>query len=327
MSLNWLVTGAAGFIGSNLCAHLLARGHQVTGLDNLVTGNRENVDRLEAMGAPFRYIQGDIRDTDIVSDAARDADVVVHLAAHLIVQESFADFRYNASVNIDGFLGVMEAAHKAGAARFVFASTCAVYGDNQALPLGEESAAEPISPYGLSKLVNEHYAAVLRDRMLPMEMIGLRFFNIFGPWQDSKGGYAAVIAKWIELLLNGEEPVMYGDGSASRDFCFVGDVAALIEVIATRSEPLDPPLFTVCTGTPTDLKTLYDTIVRSLEGAGAPVAFSKPRQEPWRAGDIVHSVGDPRLAERTLGFRPSCSVAAGVRRILAEQYGLPARFT
>ena len=327
MSLNWLVTGAAGFIGSNLCAHLLERGHRVTGLDNLVTGNRENVDRLEAMGAPFRYIQGDIRDTDIVSDAARDADVVVNLAAHLIVQDSFADFRYNASVNIDGFLAVMEAAHKAGAARFVFASTCAVYGNNEALPLGEESAAEPISPYGLSKLVNEHYAAVLRDRMLPMELIGLRFFNIFGPWQDSKGGYAAVIAKWIELLLNGEEPVMYGDGSASRDFCFVGDVAALIEAIATRSEPLETPLFTVCTGTPTDLKTLYDTIVRSLEGAGAPVAFSKPRQEPWRAGDILHSVGDPRLAERTLGFRPSCSLSAGVRRILAEQYGLPARST
>ena len=327
MSLNWLVTGAAGFIGSNLCAHLLERGHRVTGLDNLVTGNRENIDRLEAMGAPFRYIQGDIRDTDIVSDAARDADVVVNLAAHLIVQESFADFRYNASVNIDGFLAVMEAAHKAGAARFVFASTCAVYGNNQALPLGEESAAEPISPYGLSKLINENYAALLRDRMLPMEMIGLRFFNVFGPWQDSKGGYAAVIAKWIELLLNGEEPVMYGDGSASRDFCFVGDVAALIEVIATRSEPLEPPLFTVCTGTSTDLKTLYDTIVRSLEGAGAPVAFSKPRQEPWRAGDIVHSIGDPRLAEQTLGFRPSCSLSDGVCRILAEQHGLPARST
>ena len=225
MTETWLVTGAAGFIGSNLSSHLLEAGERVVGFDNFASGTKANVERLSAAEGDFAFVEGDIRDADAVIKAARGARVVVHLAAQVAVQESIEDFAYTDSVNVGGFLNVLSAAGGAKAETFIYASSCAVYGDAPALPLPEGEPPRPLSPYAVSKLADEHYAGVIDQSLAGTALLGFRLFNIYGPWQDASGGYAAVIPKWIECCLEGRRPVMFGDGEASRDFCFVGDVA------------------------------------------------------------------------------------------------------
>ena len=322
MTETWLVTGAAGFIGSNLSSLLLEAGERVVGFDNFATGKKANVERLGAAGGDFTFVEGDIRDSGAVMKAARDARAVVHLAAQVAVQESIRNFAYSDSVNVGGFLNVLSAAGGAEAETFIYASSCAVYGDNPALPLTESELPRPLSPYAVSKLADEHYAGVIGQSLAGTSVAGFRFFNIYGPWQDAGGGYAAVIPKWIECCIEGRRPVMFGDGGATRDFCFVGDVAALIAEMGKRPGAQPLGVYNVGTGTETTLGHLYDTITGALRDKGINLPFDAPEQKPWRDGEIMHSRADITLARDELGFQADVDLAEGIRRMLSEQYGL-----
>ncbi len=319
----WLVTGAAGFIGSNLTAHLLAQGSRVIGFDDLSTGTEANVARLEALGGPrFNLVRGDIRDGAAIAAAMDGVGAVAHLAAQVSVPKSFDDPCHTDSINVAGFLSVTMAAESAGVPRVIYVSSCAVYGDNPALPLAEREQPQPLSPYAVSKLANEQYAQVLRGRGTGPDLIGLRLFNIYGPWQDHRGGYAAVIPKWIELCACGDQPVMFGDGSATRDFCFVGDVCALIAELGGRAGPPALPVYNVGTGVQTSLLDLFAAIRTALEARGVSLPFSSPEQRPARHGDIAHSLADISCARADLGFAPATALADGIGEILSQQYGM-----
>jgi UDP-N-acetylglucosamine 4-epimerase len=249
-------------------------------------------------------------------------DTVVHLAAQVSVQRSFEDVAYTNAVNVTGFIEVHGVAASAGVRRFLYASSCAVYGDNPDLPLSEEAMPRPLSPYAVSKLVNEHYAETLRLRYPIMDAIGLRFFNIYGPWQDHRGGYAAVIPRWIDAIVRGDRPIVFGDGSATRDFVFVGDLAALIEHVGREGVVGDRRIFNVATGAGTSLTALYQTIAGALKERGIVPPPAGPDHQPWRAGDIVHSGGDASRMRSALGIQASTELASGIRRLLNEQYRL-----
>jgi UDP-N-acetylglucosamine 4-epimerase len=322
----WLVTGAAGFIGSNLCAHLVGEGETVVGIDNFATGARANVDRVAALGgARFRFLEGSILDRRLLDRALAGVATVVHLAAQVSVQQSFDDVTHTNAVNVGGFLEVHGAAVAAGVRRFVYASSCAVYGDNPDLPLSEDAPPRPLSPYAVSKLVDEHYAAALRLRAPEMDAVGLRFFNIYGPWQDHRGGYAAVIPRWIDAVIRGERPVIYGDGGATRDFCFVGDLAAVIARIGRDGAAGERRVLNVGTGVATSLIGLYRAIERVLEARGIAPPGGGPDFQPWRAGDIVHSRGDISRLRDAIGSMPATDLATGIDRLLDAQYRLPSK--
>jgi UDP-N-acetylglucosamine 4-epimerase len=320
VSGRWFVSGAAGFIGSNLCEHLLRAGCRVIGFDNFVTGKRRNVERVAAVQPRcFEFIDGDVRDRPAVAQAIEGADVVVHLAAQGSVQKSFADVHYNNEVNVGGFLNVLTAAATRGVRRFVYASSCSVYGENANLPLKETEAPAPLSPYAVSKLADDLYAATVRHRYPSMSIYGLRFFNIFGPWQDPEGDYAAVIPKWVNALVAGERGVIFGDGAATRDFCYVGNVCNLISNLGD-GESRPGGIYNIGTGQATSLNELYRSIVSVLEERGVRPQQMEPDYRPWRAGDILHSKADISRARAELDFAPEIGLLDGIRRILQEQY-------
>jgi len=317
----WLVTGAAGFIGSNFCRYLMERGERVVGCDNFFSGKRANIDRLEArFGERFAFAEGSILDRPFMDRVASGCDAVVHLAAQVSVQRSLDDPEETHAINGTGFLNVFLAAAKAGASRLVYASSCAVYGDSDALPLAETAPPRPMSPYAATKLANEHYAAGAALVAPGMTSIGLRFFNIFGAWQDADGGYAAVIPRWVEALRAGARPVLFGDGSASRDFCHVENVCEALWRAADPAGVRGPAVFNVATGVRTRLDTLYETIRAAVVEAGALAPPPAPEHRPWRAGDIAHSVADTTLAREVLGFSARIDLRRGIEMMLAEQY-------
>jgi UDP-N-acetylglucosamine 4-epimerase len=320
----WLVTGAAGFIGSNLCAHLLAEGDAVVGIDNFATGNRANIDRVAALGAErFRFLEGSILDRALLDRALSGVTTVVHLAAQVSVQQSFDDVMHTNAVNVRGFLEVHGAAASARARRFIYASSCAVYGDNPDLPLSEDAPPRPLSPYAVSKLVDEHYASALRLRAPDMDAIGLRFFNIYGPWQDHRGGYAAVIPRWIDAFIRGDRPILFGDGKATRDFCYVGDLAAVISQIGRDGVAGERRVLNVGTSVGTSLNELYRAIETVLKTRGIAAPRGGPDYQPWRAGDIVDSRGDISALRAAIGCIPSMDLVAGIDRLVETQYRLP----
>ena len=319
----WLITGAAGFIGCNLARFLLERGQRVVGFDNFFSGKRENVDRLERrFGDSFAFREGDILDRPAVEDAMRDCSAAVHLAAQVSVIRSIGDPRETQAINGTGFLNAYLAAAEMGVSCLVYASSCAVYGDNPALPLSERAEPRPLSPYAASKLANEVYAAGMALTAPHMRVVGLRFFNIFGAWQDAAGGYAAVIPKWIGLLMAGKPPVLYGDGSATRDFCHVDNVCEAVWRAADRRPGGGHEVFNVGTGVSTRLDTLHATIRRKLEAGGFDGKLPSPTLEPAREGEIRQSVADIAKAKGGLGFRPEVGLEEGLSRLLSEQYGL-----
>lgn len=323
MKGSWLITGSAGFIGSNLCARLLAAGARVVGVDNLSTGKLANVDRVMAgAGGRYRFVEGDICNRQLVADLAVGTDAVVHLAAQGSVQKSFADVAYNNRQNIDGFVTVLTAAGEQGVPRFIYASSCAVYGDTLDLPISESLCPRPLSPYASSKLMNDLLARNLMHLYPRMRIAGLRFFNIFGPWQDPCGDYAAVIPRWIDRCMSGQPPIIFGDGGATRDFCYVGNVCDLVLRIATGQAGEAQGVYNVASGTATSLSTLCAEILGALRSRGLVPPFDRPEHLPWREGDIVHSLGDIRLARRDLGFSPGVDLRRGIEAILDEQYRL-----
>lgn len=313
----WLVTGAAGFIGSHLTETLLRLNQHVVGLDNFSTGYQKNLDDVasrvgDEAFSRFRFIEGDIRDRGTCAEATRDVELVLHQAALGSVPRSMEDPQSSHASNVDGFVNVLLAAHGAGVKRVVYASSSAVYGDEAAQPKVEERIGRPLSPYATTKLVDEIYADTLR-RTHGIESVGLRYFNVFGPRQDPNGAYAAVIPRWTQRIISGEPCVAFGDGSSSRDFCYVENIvqANLLAALAPK-EDIALGVFNIACGASTSLLELFVSL-RELAGKARPAALSATlTHEPLRPGDIPHSLASVERARSLLGYVPTHDVDRGL---------------
>lgn len=315
----WLVTGAAGFIGSNIVETLLRSGQIVVGLDSFATGYRDNLESVRGGVGPeawtrFRFLEGDIRDAGVCRQACQGARYVLHQAALGSVPRSIEDPAATNAVNVDGFVNILVAAREAGVARVVYASSSSVYGDAPDLPKFEDRIGRPLSPYAASKRTNELYGDVFGS-CYGLEIIGLRYFNIFGPRQDPEGAYAAVIPKWFGALLSGQTVRIHGDGETSRDFCFVDNAVQANLRAALSGHPEAPgKVYNVACGRRTTLNELFGRI-RDLVSERFPAAAgSRPEYGPERAGDVRHSLADISLAGRLLGYAPELLVDEGLKR-------------
>ena len=312
----WLVTGAAGFIGSHLVQELLTLGQVVVGLDDFSTGHQRNLDdifraRPEAEHR-FRLIEGDIRDAATCRDACAGVDFVLHQAALASVPRSIHDPITTHAVNVEGFLNVLLAARDAGVRRVVYASSSAVYGDIADSPNVEDRVGRVLSPYAASKASDELFAIAVQ-RAYGLETVGLRYFNVFGPRQDPSGAYAAVIPRWIGALLADEPCAVYGDGQASRDFISVANaVQANLLAAASAPAPATGEVYNIAGGRETSLNELFRMIRLGLAGYQPHVATSRPTYTAPRAGDIRRSVANITKARRLLGYEPSQSVEQGL---------------
>lgn len=314
----WLVTGIAGFIGSNLLEDLLSLGQEVVGLDNFATGHRHNLDDVrrqagEEAWARFRFIEGDISRIDDCRAACEKIDYVLHHAALGSVPRSLEDPIATNEANITGFLTMLEAARAAGVTRFVYAASSSTYGDSPGLPKREDVIGKPLSPYGLTKYVNELYADIY-SRCYGFETIGLRYFNVFGRRQDPAGAYAAVIPCWIGALLAGKQPTIHGDGETSRDFCYIDNTiqANILAAAATAPEALNQ-VYNVAYGGRTSLNELFSLIREFLGEHRAEIAKLEAIHGPFRPGDVRHSQADISKAERLLAYAPRFDVRTGLK--------------
>lgn len=317
----WLVTGVAGFIGSNLLEVLLGLNQHVVGLDNFATGRRRNLDQVRAAVTPdqwsrFSMISGDIRDADTCLEACKGVDYVLHQAALGSVPRSLQDPLTTNSANIDGFLNMLVAARIAGVKRFVYAASSSTYGDHPALPKVEDAIGRPLSPYAVTKLVNELYAEVF-SRVYGFHSIGLRYFNIFGRRQDPDGAYAAVIPKWIAAMVEGQPVVINGDGETSRDFCYI-DNAVQANLLAAMAEHPDAAnqVYNVAVGDRTSLNELFEHLRAELAPRFGHLKNLKPVHRDSRAGDVRHSLADIGKARELLGYRPTHRVGDGLREAI-----------
>lgn len=312
----WLVTGCAGFIGSNLLETLLRHGQTVVGLDNFATGHRHNLDDVrvqvgEQNWARFRFVEGDIRHLDTCRQALEGTQLVLHQAALGSVPRSLADPITSNAVNIDGFLNMLVAARDAGVKAFVYAASSSTYGDHPGLPKVEDRIGRPLSPYAVTKFVNELYADVFA-RSYGFSSIGLRYFNVFGKRQDPNGAYAAVIPKWIAAMIRGEDVVINGDGETSRDFCFIENVVQANILSALAQEEGVNQVYNVAVNARTSLNQLFDILVRTL--ADNDVVYAKkPVYRDFRAGDVRHSQADVSKAARLLGYQPTHTILQGLQ--------------
>jgi UDP-N-acetylglucosamine/UDP-N-acetylgalactosamine 4-epimerase len=320
-SHHWLVTGGAGFIGSHLVQRLLEFGQRVTSMDNFATGHRSNLDDVRSqVGAEHwkrhRLLETDIRDADACRAACRDVDFVLHHAALGSVPRSIELPLDCNAANVTGFINMLVAAKDAGVKRFVYASSSSVYGDYPGLPKVEAEIGEPLSPYAVSKRVNELYANVF-SRCYGIQTIGLRYFNVFGARQDPNGAYAAVIPRWVHAMLNGDPVDINGDGETTRDFCYVLNVVqANILSAMTTNEAAANEAYNVAVGGRTSLNALFITL-RDLLAVHAPeLAGKSPRYRDFRAGDVRHSQADISKARRLLGFEPTHDLKAGLQEAL-----------
>ncbi|MCC4309512.1 Vi polysaccharide biosynthesis UDP-N-acetylglucosaminuronic acid C-4 epimerase TviC [Alcanivorax marinus] len=311
----WLITGVAGFIGSNLLETLLGLGQTVVGLDNFTTGHQHNLDEVrenvgEGAWQRFSFIEGDIRDLDTCRLAVRGADHVLHQAALGSVPRSIADPIATNQANIDGFLNMLVAAKDEGVGSFTYAASSSTYGDHPDLPKVEDKIGNPLSPYAVTKYVNELYAGVFA-RTYGFKTIGLRYFNVFGPRQDPNGAYAAVIPKWTAAMIQGETVHINGDGETSRDFCFVDNAVQANLLAATTEDEHKDEVYNVACNARTSLNELFDSIAAELAKEG--VAYDKrPNYGDFRPGDVRHSQADIGKAISGLGYKPSHSVAEGL---------------
>jgi UDP-N-acetylglucosamine 4-epimerase len=316
----WLITGVAGFIGSNLLADLLALGQTVVGLDNYSTGHRRNVDEVlsnQPDGAErFRMIEGDIRHFDVCRDACTGVDYVLHQAALGSVPRSIRDPLTSSQVNVDGFLHMLVAARDARVKRMVYASSSSVYGDATELPQSEERTGRVLSPYAATKASNEMFADVFQ-RTYRMELVGLRYFNVFGARQDPNGAYAAVIPRWAASLLCNESCHIYGDGETSRDFCYIANVVqANLLAAAGAGEDATGKVYNIACGRSTSLRQLFYLIRDALAANHRAAADAKPVYDDFRPGDLPRSFANIDMARRMLGYEPTHELAAGLAEAL-----------
>jgi UDP-glucose 4-epimerase len=304
-----LVTGGAGFIGSHIVEELLRRGDSVRVLDNFSSGTREN---LKEFQGNLEILEGDLREARSVKAAVLDIDIVFHLAAFVSVPRSIADPETCFAVNVGGTVALLEGARRAGARKIVLSSSTAVYGDTDVFPIAEETPLRPLSPYALSKQVNELYAR-LYTRTLGLPVTALRYFNVYGPRQRPDSDYAAAIPIFVRKLVAGEPIVIYGDGNQSRDFIFVKDVVRA-NLLAAESD-VAGEAFNICTGRETNLLDLLEEL--------SEVSTHQPevRFEAPRSGDIYRSVGNPAQAEASFGFRAQTSLADGLAQTVTWMKG------
>jgi UDP-N-acetylglucosamine 4-epimerase len=317
---HWLVTGAAGFIGSNLVEALLKLGQRVTGLDNFATGHRHNLDQVrDAVGAAdwtgFDFIEGDIRQQGDCQRACEGVDFVLHQAALGSVPRSIADPIRTNETNISGFLNMLVAARDAKVRRFVYAASSSTYGDHPALPKVEDQIGKPLSPYAVTKYVNELYADVF-GRSYGMESIGLRYFNVFGKRQDPNGAYAAVIPQWIAALIRNQPLKINGDGETSRDFCFIDNVVQVNLLAAMAGTEAANQVYNVALSGRTSLNQLHAMMVELLKPRFPHVAEHRPQYVDFRPGDVRHSQADIGKASRLLGYAPTHRIEEGMQQAL-----------
>jgi UDP-N-acetylglucosamine 4-epimerase len=313
----WLITGVAGFIGSNLLETLLRLDQHVVGLDNFSTGHMRNLIEVQGLVSPgqwkkFRLIEGDILSLEICRRACGGADYVLHQAALGSVPRSVADPIASNAVNVTGFLNILVASRDAQVRSFTYAASSSTYGDHPGLPKVEDAIGKPLSPYAITKYVNELYADVFA-RCYGFNTIGLRYFNIFGPRQDPDGAYAAVIPKWMAALIKGEAVFINGDGETSRDFCFVDNaVQANLLAAATQSPEALNQVYNVSVGDRTTLNELYDRLRQNLLPRCPQLKDAKPLHRDFRAGDVRHSQADIGKARRLLGYAPTHRLNDGI---------------
>ncbi len=313
----WLITGVAGFIGSNLLETLLKLNQKVVGLDNFSTGFKHNFDEVlslvsDSQWQRFTFIEGDIRNLETCKQACNGVDYVLHQAALGSVPRSIEDPITTNENNISGFLNMLVAARDAKIKRFVYAASSSTYGDHPDLPKEEDKIGKPLSPYAVTKVVNELYADVFA-KTYDFKTIGLRYFNIFGQRQDPNGAYAAVIPKWFAGLIKGEELFINGDGETSRDFCFIENAvqANLLAATATKEEALNQ-VYNVAFGERTTLNELFNLIKERVIESNPSAKDLKPTYRDFRAGDVRHSLADISKAKGNIGYNPQFSVKTGL---------------
>jgi UDP-N-acetylglucosamine/UDP-N-acetylgalactosamine 4-epimerase len=324
----WLVTGVAGFIGSNLLEALLKLDQRVVGLDNFVTGYQHNLDEVQSLVTPaqwanFQFIHGDIRNLEDCQRACAGVDYVLHQAALGSVPRSLADPITTNSANITGFLNMLVAARDAQVKSFTYAASSSTYGDHPALPKVEDNIGKPLSPYAVTKYVNELYADVF-SKCYGFHAIGLRYFNVFGPRQNPNGAYSAVIPKWVIALLKHEKVFINGDGRTSRDFTYVQNaiqanlLAAMVEdfshvgYVDSACHPALNQVYNVAVGERTSLTKLFYLVRDGLIPYGT-LAKAEPEYTDFRAGDVLHSQADITKIQKTLGYEPTHNVSQGLK--------------
>jgi UDP-N-acetylglucosamine/UDP-N-acetyl-alpha-D-glucosaminouronate 4-epimerase len=317
----WLVTGVAGFIGSNLLEALLELDQHVVGVDNFATGRRANLDEVQAAAgrarwSRFRLLEGDVASLDLCTEAVAGVDVVLHQAALGSVPRSIVEPLATDSANVTGTLALLEASRRAGCRRFVYASSSSVYGDEARLPKREDVIGRPLSPYAVTKLTDELYAGVYAA-LHRLETVGLRYFNVFGPRQDPEGAYAAVIPHWVAAMIRGQEARINGTGETSRDFCYVRNVvqanllAATVEDTAAHGQA-----YNVAAGRRTTLLELFELLRARLAPRHPHLEGFRPVHGPFRPGDVLHSQADIDKARRLLGYEPTHSIEQGLDEAL-----------
>ena len=318
----WLVTGSAGFIGSHLVETLLGSGQEVVSLDSFATGHRTNLEEVrravgEDLWRRHRFIEGDIADLATCRQASQGVDVVLHQAALGSVPRSIEDPLRTHAANATGFVNTLVAARDAGVRRFVYAASSSTYGDEPNLPKVEDVIGRPLSPYAVTKYLNELYADVFAS-CYGLESIGLRYFNVFGARQDPEGAYAAVIPRWVRAMVRGERVAIYGDGETSRDFCYIANAvqANLRAAVATDPEALNQ-VYNVAVGDRTTLNELHRVLVDLLGERLPELRIPAPAHEAFRPGDVRHSQADIGKARRLLGYVPTHDLRAGLDEALS----------
>ena len=315
-----LITGGAGFIGSNLCEYFLSKGQQVTCLDNFATGHRHNLKDFTD-DPNFRLMEGDIRNLSDCQKAVQGVDYVLHQAALGSVPRSIQDPITTNDVNVSGFLNMLSASRDAKVKRFVYAASSSTYGDSQGLPKVEDVIGKPLSPYAITKYVNELYADIF-SRTYGLETIGLRYFNVFGRKQDPKGAYAAVIPKFVMQLMQLESPVINGDGNYSRDFTYIDNVIQMNELAMTTQNPeAVNTVFNTAYGDRNTLNDLVDYLKQFLSAYDARISDVAIEHGPNRAGDIPHSLASIDKARRLLGYDPQFSLQEGLKEAIEWYWG------
>lgn len=315
----WLVTGVAGFIGSNLLEHLLKLNQTVIGLDNFATGHQYNLDEVQGLVTPeqwagFTFIDGDIRNLEDCQKACMGVDYVLHQAALGSVPRSIADPITTNAANITGFVNMLVAARDAQVKSFTYAASSSTYGDHPALPKVEENIGKPLSPYAVTKYVNELYADVFA-KTYGFNCIGLRYFNVFGKRQDPNGAYAAVIPKWTAAMIQGDELFINGDGETSRDFCFIENTVQMNLLAATAPDEAKNEVYNVAVGDRTTLTDLFHALQAALAENGKPYT-RKPVYRDFRAGDVRHSQADISKAASKLGYAPEYRIMDGIAKAM-----------
>jgi UDP-N-acetylglucosamine/UDP-N-acetylgalactosamine 4-epimerase len=307
-----LITGGAGFIGSNLCDYFLSKEYEVVCLDNFATGHKKNIEH-NLSNPNFKLIEGDIRHYDTCVSALVGIDYVLHQAALGSVPRSIKDPITSNEVNVTGFLNMLQASKEAGVKRFVYAASSSTYGDSEALPKVEDKIGKPLSPYAITKYVNELYAEIF-GRTYGIETIGLRYFNVFGRNQDPNGAYAAVIPKFVMQLMKYESPVINGDGNYSRDFTYIDNVIQMNELaMLTQNPEAINTVFNTAYGDRTTLNQLIHCLQSELSNYNAKIAEVKIMYGPNRAGDIPHSLASIEKGKKILGYTPQFSLQEGLK--------------